>query len=242
MGIITHPDQIVKTRENERGKAMFPRGPHQMVAYCYAVEGVAAHERSIHARMIDMAQCGDIEPFDDNGINMSGLTLVEKRGECAGLRQQIERICDHHELCYVRARYGLATLKTTLDGLKCFAGIAQQELANGQRRAQRGLGYVADLVQLAIRPNHNPVECTVMSVSRKHQVGHSIVSKDMSLIKRVFIPVERSILTKVECNFSDGFVLPLHNGTDYGTKRHTRGEVAERLLRFFCLNHSPAPD
>ena len=214
MGIITHPDQIVKTRENERDKVMFPRGAHQMVAYCYAVEGVTAHERSIHARMIEMAHTGAVEPFDEKGVNLSGLTLLEKRGECAGFRSQIERLCDEHELCYVRARYGLATLKTTLDGLKCFAGIAQQELANGKRRAQRVLGYVADLVQLTIRPNHNPVGCTVMSVSRKYQIGHSIVSKDMSLIKRVFIPIERCVLTKVEKKFSDGIVLPLHNGTD----------------------------
>lgn len=209
MGIITHPDQIVKTREQERGEVMFPRGPHQMVAYCYAVEGVAAHERSIHARMIDMADHGDIEPFDEKGINMSGLTLVEKRGECAGLRRQIERICDHHELCYVRARYGLAELRSTLDGLKCFAGIAQQELASGRRRAQRGLGYVADLVQLTLRPNHNPVGCTVMNVSRKHQIAQQRVSADISLIKRVFIPIERGVLTKVEKKFSDGAVLPL---------------------------------
>lgn len=214
MGIITHPDQIVKARDLEYGKVMFPRGAHQLVAYCYAVEGVAAHTRSIHARIIDLADNGEVEPFDDNGINLSGLTLLEKRGECAGLRRQIEQLCDQHELCYVHARYGLATMKTTLDGLKCFAGIAQQELANGQRRAQRGLAYIADVVQLTIRPNHNPVGCTVMSVSRKHQVVHSIVSKDMSLIKRVFIPIERCLLMKVEKKFSDGVVLPLHSGTD----------------------------
>ena len=209
MGIITHPDQIVKTREQERGKVMFPRGAHQMVAYCYAMEGVSAHERSIYARMIDMAQCGDIEPFDEKGINLSGLTLVEKRGECAGLRSQIEWLCDEHELCYVRARYGLAELQSTMDGMKCFAGIAQQELANGRRKAQLGIGYVADLVQLTIRPNHNPVGCTVMSISRKHQVGQQRVSADISLIKRVFIPIERGILTKVEKKFADGVVLPL---------------------------------
>ena len=211
MGIITHPDQIVKAREKEYGKVMFPRGAHQLVAYCYAVEGVAAHERSIHARMIDLADNGEVEPFDEKGVNLSGLTLTEKRGECAGLRRQIEQLCDHHELCYVRARYGLAELKTTMEGLACFAEIAQQELANGKRRAQRSLAYIADVVQLTIRPNHNPVGCTVMSVSRKHQVSQPTVSRDMSLIKRVFIPIERGILTKVDKKFSDGVVLPLHN-------------------------------
>lgn len=214
MGIITHPDQIAKTRENERGKAMFPRGAHQMVAYCYAVEGVTAHERSIHARMIDIAAGGEVEPFDEKGVNLSGLTLLEKRGGCAMLRVQIEKLCDHHELCYIRARYGLAGLKATLDGLVCFAGIAQQELAHGQRRAQRGLGYVADLVQLTIRPNHNPTGCTVMSISRKHQMAQQRVSQDMSLIKRVFVPIERCILMKVENKFSDGVVLPLHSYVD----------------------------
>ena len=214
MGIITHPDQIVKAREHEKMRTMFPRGPHQMVAYCYAMEGVAAWERSIHARITELSGCGDIEPFDEQGVNLSGLTLVERRGECAGLRRQIEQLCDHHELCFVRARFGLAELKSTVDGLVCSAGIAQQELANGKRRAQRGLGYVADLVQLTIRPNHNPVGCTVVTVSKKHQISHSIVSKDMSLIKRVFIPIERCILTKIEKKFSDGIVLPLHSGTD----------------------------
>lgn len=214
MGIITHPDQIVKTRENERGKVMFPRGAHQMVAYCYAMEGVAAWERSIHARITELSGCGDIEPFDEQGVNLSGLTLVERRGECAGLRRQIEQLCDHHELCYVRARYGLAGLETTMEGLVCFAGIAQQELANGQRRAQRDLAYIADLVQLTIRPNHNPVGCTVMSVSRKHQMVQQRVSADISLIKRVFIPIERRIITKVEKKFSDGVVLPLHSYVD----------------------------
>ena len=214
MGIITHPDQIVKTREHEKMRTMFPRGPHQMVAYCYAMEGVAAWERSIHARITELSGCGDIEPFDEQGVNLSGLTLVERRGECAGLRRQIEQLCDHHELCYVRARYGLAGLETTMEGLVCFAGIAQQELANGQRRAQRDLAYIADLVQLTIRPNHNPVGCTVMSVSRKHQMVQQRVSADISLIKRVFIPIERRIITKVEKKFSDGVVLPLHSYVD----------------------------
>lgn len=209
MGIITHPDQIVKAHEQERERVMFPRGPHQMVAYCYAVEGVAAYEKSIHARMIDMADRGYIEPFDGQGINLSGLTLVEKRGECAGLRRQIEQLCDHHELCYVRARFGLAELKTTVAGLVCCAEIAQEQLAAGSRRAQRSMNYVADVVQLTLRPNHNPDRCTVMSVSRRHQVSQPTVTRDISAVKRVLIPIERGILTKVERKFSDGFVLPL---------------------------------
>lgn len=214
MGIVTHPDQEAKAREWERSTVMFPKGPHQMVAYCYGMEGVSAYERSIHARMIDMAESGDIEPFDPLGINLSGLTTLEKRGECAGLRDQVEQLCDHHELCYLRARFGLAELRTTLDGMVCFAGIAHEEMCSGRRTIQRGMAYIADVVQLVLRPGHNPDRCNVMSVARKHQVQHQQVSRDSSNLKKVYVPIERSVLTKIQKKFGDGRVLPLNRCAD----------------------------
>lgn len=207
MGIITHPDQIARTREFEINRVMFPRGPHQLLAYCYAMEGVPAYNKSVHARLIDMAKTGEIEPFDDDGVNLSGLATLEKRGECAGIRAKVEEICDYQEICLVRAKFGIAGGEDTRKGLICFAKIAQESLASGPKRAQRSLHYIADVVQLAIRPNHNPEKCTVMSVSSKHQMSHPTVSRDIVLIKKVVWPIEEATLLKVRMAFSDGVVL-----------------------------------
>ena len=77
---ITHPDQIAKTREFDEPGVMFPKGAHQLVAFCYSMEGVPATERSVHAKLIDMMDDGLIEPFSISGVNMSGSTTLEKRG------------------------------------------------------------------------------------------------------------------------------------------------------------------
>lgn len=207
MGIITHPDQMARTREFEKESVMFPRGPHQMLAYCYAMEGVPAYNKSVHARMIEMAETGEIERFDDKGVNLSGMTTIEKRGECAGIRAKVEEILDYHESCFIHAKFGAASIPTTRKGLVCFAKMAQEELASGRFRAQRSLAYIGDVVQLAIRPNHNPEQCTVMGISAKHQASQNMVSRDMSLIKGVVRPIEDAAFRKVLAAFSDGVVL-----------------------------------
>lgn len=94
MTTITRPDQIARIRDQETEGPMFPRGMRQCFAYVFAMEGVPAYERSPHAKLIDMMRgpYPDIEHFPLDGINLSGLTALERIAECAKLRESIRRL------------------------------------------------------------------------------------------------------------------------------------------------------
>lgn len=93
MTTITHPDQIARICEQEADGLMFPRGAHQMLAFCYAMEGVPAYERSLLAKMEEMYRDGYIDdPPPVGGVNLSGMTEIEKKGTCCMIRTSSERL------------------------------------------------------------------------------------------------------------------------------------------------------
>jgi len=207
MGIITHPDQMAKTREFEHSGIMFPKGAHQMVAYCYAMEGVAAYEKSIHAKMIDMRNSGDIEPFPIDGVNMSGSTTIEKRGECAKKRQQINEIVGD-DWPMVQGKFGPTCIDATYVGMGFIAGQAYEYLNSGRYKAQRGREYVADVTLYALRPMCNREMNCPYEILKKHQIRERYFFRDVGAVKRWFRQKEDAILSKVSKKFSDGVVLP----------------------------------
>jgi len=207
MGIITHPDQMAKTREFEHSGIMFPKGAHQMVAYCYAMEGVAAYEKSIHAKMIDMRNSGDIEPFPIDGVNMSGSTTIEKRGECAKKRQQIEE-CVGDGWLTVCGIFGPLYITDTYIGLQSIANEAYNYLNSGRFKAHRGRLYVGDVTLYALRPSFNREMNCPYEILKKHQIRERYFFRDVGAVKRWFRQKEDAILSKVSKKFSDGVVLP----------------------------------
>lgn len=164
---ITHPDQIAKTRELDAPGVMFPKGAHQMVAFCYAMEGVPAWEVSTHARMIAMRDSGEVEPFCADSVNMKGMTTVEKRGECANLRRQIEEM-DGADTRFLSGIFGVMTSASTYLGLELMALQAYELLTSGRHKVGRSRRYVADLVLCSVRPTfRRDVNCP-QEIIRRH--------------------------------------------------------------------------
>lgn len=211
---ITHPDQIAKAHELEAPGVMFPKGAHQMACFVYAMEGVPATERSVHAKMIDMMDSGQIEPFSTSGVNVSGLTTIEKRGECAGLRDQIEGLLCGEELHAVRAKFGNDDLLTTYDSVVALIGAIQDHLVTGRRRAQRSFQYIGDLAWHVTCSPAGRQNCTVCAIAERYGFRHQLVSRDAVEAGRVVGRLTRAALSKVENKFADGFVLPLRNGAE----------------------------
>jgi len=206
---ITHPDQITKAHELESSRVMFPKGAHQMAAFVYAMESVPATERSVHAKMIDMMDDGWIEPFSVSGVNLSGLTTLEKRGECAGLRYQIEGLLAGDELHSVRAKFGNDDLRPTYDAVVALIGAVQDHLSSGRRRAARSFSYLGDLVWHSTCSPAGRQACTVCEVARRYGMSQNMVSRDAVEAQRVVARLNRSALGAVERKFADGVVLML---------------------------------
>lgn len=211
---ITHPDQIAKTREFDEPGVMFPKGAHQLVAFCYSMEGVPATERSVHAKLIDMMDDGLVEPFSISGVNMSGSTTLEKRGECASLRQHVEELLDGDELRSVLAKFGNDDRTKTYDSVVALIQPLQDHLSSGRRRAQRSRAYLGDLVWHATCSPAGREKCTVCNIASRYGFNHPMVSKDAVEAKRMVGKLVSLALRKIERKFSDGVVLPLRNGTE----------------------------
>lgn len=206
---ITHPDQIAKTREFDAPGVMFPKGAHQLVAFCYSMEGVPATERSVHAKLIDMMDGGLIEPFSISGVNMSGSTTLEKRGECASLRQYVEETLKGDELRSVLAKFGNDDLPKTYNSVVALIPPLQAHLSSGRRRAQRSRAYLGDLVWHATCSPAAQKICTVCEIGRRYGMSQNMVSRDAVEAKRMVGKLVALALKKIEVKFADGVVLPL---------------------------------
>lgn len=207
--MITYHDQIAKTRELDAPGVMFPKGAHQLVAFCYSMEGVPATERSAHAKLIDMMDDGLVEPFSISGVNMSGSTTLEKRGECASLRQYVEETLEGDELRSILAKFGNDDLPKTYDSVVALIEPLQDHLSSGRRRAQRSRAYLGDLAWHATCSPAAQKICTVCEIGRRYSMSQNMVSRDAVEAKRMVGKLVALALKKIERKFADGVVLPL---------------------------------
>lgn len=204
--IICHPDQMAKVREHETSGVMFPKGAHQLAAYCYAMEGVPAHEISVHQKMIMMRNAGEVEPFSGDGVNMSGSTTLEKRGECAILRQQIAEMNGGDDR-YLRARFGSMSIEPTYASMEWIALRAHEVLTSGRRKSPLSKKYVADLVLCALRPSYRREVNCPQEIIRRHEIKERYFFRDMGSVKCWFRQNEEDFLSKISKKFGDGVVL-----------------------------------
>lgn len=220
---ICHPDQMARIVQSETSGVMFPKGIHQCVAYCFAVEGVPAYEKSVHARIIDMIDDGWVEAFDLSGVNMSGHTTLEKRGEAAKIRQSIADIIGEDELPLhaLHARYAMDNLLSKYQGMKALVPIMVEELNTGRFRAQRGSHYVADVVTHVCGSPKKREECCIMAISRLHGINHDRVSRDAERVKRSISRLQNDAFRKIRKIFAVSGIIPLHCCTDKGKNNQT---------------------
>lgn len=198
MVTITHPDQIARIREQETDGPMFPRGMRQCLAYCFAIEGVSVHERTPHARLIDMMRDDYIEYFPLDGINMSGHTALERVAECAKIRESIRRLLvemgDEVGYWAICAKSSPMGLQSKIVGMDTVGRVAMEKLNQGRYVARRGQKYIADVVTHVCSPVAATTRCSVTAISRRYQVAHSNVCKDIDRVEHILNEnIDRSI-------------------------------------------------
>lgn len=187
MGIITHPDQMAKLHEQETDGPMFPKGPHQMVAYCYSMAGTIAYERSVHCRLIDMMNSEEIEPFDPASINMSGHTMVERVAECGQLVRQIEEVVLRDHALIFRARFLSPDIPCKQKAMDELVGVVKKHLSRGNyRRYQRSNAYYRELVVQVLGPPKERVYGGQVAMAEKYGMLAKTVCTDLSAIGKLF--------------------------------------------------------
>ena len=216
---ICNVNQMARVREHETEGVMFPGGIQQCVAYCFAMEGVAAHERSAHAKLIEMRDDGWTEEINFNGVNMSGHTTLEKRAEAAKIRESIKRLLgeDGILLHSIHAKYALDFLQSKYDGMYAVVPFAHEKLNTGHYSAHRGNKYVADVVSHVCASPKKREECSVMAISRLHQVNHDRVSRDAVRVNRFINDLEKQAFAQIVNIFAISGIIPLHCCTNRGT-------------------------
>lgn len=184
---ITHPDQIGRLHDTEKEGTMFPKGPHQMVAYCYSMAGTVAYERSVHCRLIDMMNSGDIEPFDPASINMSGHTMVERVAECGQLVRQIEEVVLRAHALIFRARFLSPEIPCKQKAMDELVGVVKSHLSRGSyRRSQRSNAYSRELVAQVLGPPKDRVYGGQIFMAEKYGMLAKTVCTDLGATGKLF--------------------------------------------------------
>lgn len=193
----------------ERSGVMFPKGAHQMIAYCYAMEGVPAYDANVHACMMMMVEDGDIEAFDVRSVNMQGSKALERRGECAIKRRQIEQLLTWEEVAVIRAKYGDHNIKANQEAIVDLADMIHAYLTGGRYRADRGKGYILEMIIHVSTVHRGKGGRSVFDISQSHFIRERYAFRDAGSIQKWMGERLRSAISKIEQRYSDGSVLPL---------------------------------
>lgn len=180
-----------------------------MVAYCYAMEGVPAYGANIHAMMMCMMDDGDIESFDAGSVNMRGSKPIERRGECAIKRQQIEELLTWEEVAVIRAKYGDHSILANQQAIVDLVGSIHAYLTGGRYRADRGKAYILEMIVHVATIHRGKDSRSIVEIARHHGIRHQYVSRDAGAIQKWMGERLRTALSKIEHHYSDGSVLPL---------------------------------
>lgn len=193
----------------ERSGVMFPRGAHQMIAYCYAMEGVPAYEANAHAILMMMVEDGDIESFDVRSVNMQGSRTLERRGECAIKRRQIEDLLTWEEVAVVRAKYGDHNIRANQEAIVELVDLIHAHLTGGRYRAERGKAYILEMIVHVATVHRGKGGKSVFDISQSHFIRERYAFRDAGTIQKWMGERLRSAISKIEQRYSDGVVLPL---------------------------------
>jgi hypothetical protein len=198
---ITNIDQIAKLRKYDKPGVIFPKGIRQCVAYIYGMQGVSAHERSVHAKLIDMVKDGYLENMRTDGINMGGMTSIECKAECANLRGQVERELKGDHLHVVQSRYGHDDVTTTQEAIVKLIDPVQEYFSGGKRRSDRSKRYTCHLIwHVCCSPKCKEI-CTVTIISKENQVRPSLVCRDIQEVYRFLEHLDDAAMRKLERYF-----------------------------------------
>lgn len=192
----------------ERPGVMFPKGAHQMLAYCYAMEGVAAWETNAHARVMMMVSDGDIEAFDLRSVNMQGNSTLERRGECAIKRRQVEELLPWEEVCVLRARFGDHAIRANQEAVVDLVDTIHAHLTTGRYRASRGKAYILEMIVHVSTVHRGKSGRSVCDISRDHSIRDRYAFRDAGTIQQWMNERLRSAIGRIEQRYSDGVVLP----------------------------------
>lgn len=206
---ITHPDQIARIRHRENAEVMFPLGAMQMLAYIYAVEGVPAEGKSLHAALIDKMAEGEIESFNVNGVNLRGHDALDKRAEAAILRRRVEELMSDSDACCLRAKYGCSTSRTTQLAV-CVAAVHiwAHFSRNRNTKAQRSTEYVTRVLWYETCVPENKRDGEVCKIIGDYGVSPATFYRDVAMMKRYLWRRLDVIMDRVTAIFGGTEVLP----------------------------------
>lgn len=206
---ITHPNQIARIRQHENHDVMFPRGAHQMLAYIYAVEGVAAEGRSLHAALIEKMGDGEVEPFPVDAVNLRGHDALDKRAEAAVLRRKVESMLSDSDACCLRAKYGCSTSRTTQLAV-CVAAVHIWDEFSKRRtaRAQRSTEYVTRVLWYETCVPSNKKDGEAAAIIGGYGVSSATFFRDAAMVRRYLWKRMDIIVPRITVFFGGTEVIP----------------------------------
>ena len=166
--------------EEEIEPPMFPKGPHQLLGWAYSMEGIDPHEPSVHAKLIQMRDDGDIRPFPVGVINLKGLSQTEIHGLAAGIRERVEKSVSDEQRDVIWAKY---CDSVCVGSMKCdgMTGLAN----HAYRRMRRSKELIADCIWHIVCTDKERETCSMYDIGKRHGVGSGTVHRTTVQLRKI---------------------------------------------------------
>jgi len=159
---------------------IFTKGPHQLLGWAYSMEGIDPHEPSVHAKLIQMRDEGDIRPFPVGGINLKGLSQTEIHGLAAGIRERVERSVGEQERNVIWAKY--------CDSM-CGESMKREGMAwvaeNVHHRMRRSKEFIADCIWHIVCTDKERESCSMYDIGKRHGTSAMSVHRATVQLRKI---------------------------------------------------------
>lgn len=179
---------------------IFGKGIRQAIYWAYSMAGISPHERTAHCKLMMEVQDGYIEDFSLSGIDLRGLSEVEKFGEAANIRGITEKSVSEDQKHYIWAKYAYYQQPEKMLGMLY---VVRKLTITGKCSRSR----MADMVWHIVCTDRQRETCTVEKISRLHDVSESTVDRGVRFIKGVFRRVESDAFEILRPIFINGGII-----------------------------------
>jgi hypothetical protein len=185
-------------------EAIFLGGTRQAVRWAYAMEAHSPHEPTAHAKLIQ-EDAWYIAPPEPLGINLGAMGAVERFGQAAQLRMQIEEVLsDSPEHLYtIWSRFADLEKGKKVEGMR---GLGRW-LCSG-KNFRRSKELIADCVYHIVCTDKQREAHTMHAISRKHGISMGTVHNTVVAIADVLRENEDEAMSVLRKRFKKtGIVL-----------------------------------
>lgn len=199
MTTITHPDQLAKIRESEINEPVF-RNIGQALWVAYALEHFRESPKTTLMTLLNSINDGQYnEPIKLTGINMSGMSDLEKHAQAAFIRAAV---CDLPKIprCYVQGAYSLTEQRRK--------GMLEMARYIGERIEGRDRLYSGPITWHILAPPKDRKQASVAMISGKFQVPIRSVERDIADAKMHLRMVKEIAFEMLRGKFSGTGLIP----------------------------------